>query len=110
MTGLREEQHALVLVDTIADAGVRELCLRLLKEVSGLHADVVVSADGVDIRAEVRGRSLCRIVPYRELFHVQVGASPMWESRVRDEAGYFEAVDMILRTFLRAMARAAPHQ
>jgi hypothetical protein len=74
-------------------------------ELARLHGDVSLSVGTVDIRAEAWGRQLCRIVPYRELIHVQVGEAPMWESRVRDEAAYLEAIDMILSTFLRAVPR-----
>lgn len=97
------------IVDTIAVAGVRRLCQRLVEELSSLHRDVTVVTSDVDIQAEVRTargvRGLCRIVPYRELIHVQVGDRIMWESRVRDDAGYYQAVDMILRSFLRAFGR-----
>jgi hypothetical protein len=93
------------IVDAVATAGVRRLCQQLVEEISNLHRDVELTATDVDIQAEIRtrgrARPLCRIVPYRELIHVQVGSDPMWESRVRDEAGYFAAIDMILRTFLR---------
>jgi hypothetical protein len=40
-------------------------------------------------------------VPYRELVHIQVGDSPVWEARIRNERDYLEAVDMMLRAFVR---------
>jgi hypothetical protein len=91
------------LVDGVGDPEVRRLCHGLVGELARLHEAVVVSPGPVDIRAEAWGRQLCRIVPYRELVHVQVGERPTWETRVRDEVSYLEAVDMILSAFLRSV-------
>lgn len=96
------------LADTIADAGARERFVRLVTEVGRLHPGVDVTVTGVDVRAEFNGGTLCRIVPYRELIHVQVGEDPMWETRVRTDAGYLAALDRIVDAFLRAAASATP--
>jgi hypothetical protein len=72
--------------------------------VSGLHRDGVVAESGVDVRVELHGHPLCRLVPYRGLIHVQVGGATTWESRVRDEAGYLDALDRIVTAFLRVVA------
>jgi hypothetical protein len=82
-------------------AHVRDLCARLVEDLGALHREVEVVGTGVDIRAEFRGRTLCRLVPYRELVHIQVGDSPVWEARIRNERDYLEAVDMMLRAFVR---------
>jgi hypothetical protein len=84
-----------------AHAHVRNLCARLVDELASLHADIELMGTGVDIRAEFQGRTLCRLVPYRELVHIQVGDSPVWEARIRSERDYLDAVDMILRAFVR---------
>jgi len=84
-----------------AHAHVRDLCSRLVDELGSLHGDIEVVGTGVDIRAEFRGRTLCRLVPYRELVHIQVGDSPVWEGRIRNDRDYLEVVDMILRAFVR---------
>lgn len=89
----------------MSHAHVRESCARLVETVASLHRDVAVSGTGVDVRAEFRGRLLCRLVPYRELLHVQVGDDPTWETRVRTEGDYLEAIDVLVRTFRRMASR-----
>jgi hypothetical protein len=80
---------------------------RLVRFLHELHTDGCVSESGVELRAEMAGRLLCRVVPYRELLHIQVGDAPTWEVRVRDEAGFLDAVDRILNTFVRVLAASA---
>lgn len=77
---------------------------RLVAILGGLHTDVSVGETGVELRARVGERTLCRVVPYRELLHVQVGDAPVWEVRVRDEAAFLDAVDRILRAFVGIVA------
>ena len=86
--------------DVITNASVRALFHELIEILSNLHGDVVMHRSPVDVRTEFNGRTICRIVPYRELIHLQVGDAPVWEVRIRDEAGYLEAVDRILVVFL----------
>lgn len=93
------------LADGVGDPAVRELCRRLIDELECLHSAVSMTAGAVDVRVDAWGRQLCRIVPYRELIHVQVGDERTWETRVRDEDSYVEALDMILSAFLRAVPR-----
>ena len=94
------------LADIIVDRTLRQLYDRLIDALRGLHADVAVSESAVEARAEYDGRTLCRIVPYRELVHVQVGDPRVWEIRVRDTAGFHEVLDRILRTFLELTVAA----
>jgi len=77
---------------------------RLVLFLHGLHTDGRVRESGVELRAELGGRLLCRVVPYRELLHIQVGDAPTWEVRVRDEAGFLDAIDRILAVFVRVLA------
>jgi hypothetical protein len=86
---------------------VRGYFYELVKIVSGLNADVDVQYGSVDIRVEYTGKCICRIVPYRELIHLHIGESPVWEVRVRDEAAYLEAVDRILDVYLAIVAEAS---
>jgi len=95
------------LGDVIASANVRQLYHALLETLVSLHDGVALRHSAVDVRAEFRGRTFCRIVPYRELVHLQVGEAPVWEVRVRDEVEYLEAVDRILGVFTRLAASAA---
>jgi hypothetical protein len=97
--------RAAQLGDEIAEAPVRALYHRYLAAVEGLHDGVIVQSSSVEVRVSFQGHLLCRIVPYRELFHVQIGDTPAWESRIRSESGVCEAVDHTLSRFLRLAAR-----
>lgn len=101
LNGLRRSDS---LGDVIANVAVRGFFHELLEILSNLHEDVAVRWSPVDIRAEFAARTICRIVPYRELIHIHVGDAPAWEVRVRDEVGYLEAVDRILDVFLDFVA------
>lgn len=96
----RTEEFGRVITNT----SVRALFHELLEIVSTLHDGVTIHRSPVDIRAEYAGRTICRVVPYRELIHLQIGDAPVWEVRVRDEAGYLDAVDRILDVFLTVVA------
>lgn len=99
MVRIRDEERVVDLGDVIADAAVHKLYHRLIAYVSGLHEDLDMRRSAVEIHAEYHGRPLCRIVPYRELLHIHVGDAPAWEVRVRDDAGFLEAVHRILENF-----------
>lgn len=92
------------LVDTISNASVRGFYDQMMNHLDTLNEGVVVCQSDVDVRAEFDGRLICRIVPYRDLLHLQIGDSPTWEIRVRDEGGYMEAMGRILEIFLRLAA------
>lgn len=79
---------------------MRQIYDRLLTGLRVLHHDVAVTENALEARAEYAGRSLCRLVPYREVIHVQIGESPQWESRIRDSAGFHSAMDRLVKTFL----------
>ena len=92
--------------DIIANVSVRGFFHELVDVLTHLHEDVEVQYSPVDIRAEYCGRTICRIVPYRELVHMQIGDDPVWEVRIRGEAGYLDAVDLIFDVFLKLVATA----
>ncbi len=92
--------------DVIAVAGAREAWDRLLACVEGLGDDVRVRRGPMEVRAEVAERTLCRLVPYRELVHVLVGDSPAWETRVRTPDDVFDAADRIVTAYLRRAAES----
>ena len=92
------------LVETISNATVRGFYDEMLNHLNKLNENVMVRQSEVDVRAEFAGRLICRIVPYRDLLHLQIGDSPTWEIRVRDEDGFMEAMGRILETFLRLAA------
>ena len=105
-------QHAQPLLpeglsQEIADRAVKALFERFVAIYSGLHDDIRVQASSVEIRFFFKDEFLCRLAPYRDLFHVQVGESPVWETRVRTEAGFMETLDRSLSCFLKAFATAA---
>jgi len=91
--------------ETITNLTVRGYFYELLEILTNLGEDVEIGASPVDIRAEYSGNTICRLVPYRELIHLHVGGGPIWEVRIRDEAGYLEAVDRILDVYLCLAAR-----
>jgi len=88
----------------VANASVRAYFHELLSILSNLHDGVSIHRSPVDIRAEYAGRTICRVVPYRELIHLHIGDAPVWEVRIREEAGYLDAVDRILDVFLAIAA------
>jgi hypothetical protein len=92
------------LGDVIANVTVRGFFCELVEILADLHERVEIQHGPVDIRAEYAGNCICRIVPYRELIHIQVGEAPAWEVRVRDEAAYLDAIDRILDTYLSIVA------
>ena len=104
---VRPEARRSGLADVIVDQSVRSMYGRLVGCLESLHGSVRVTESGIELRAEFENRILCRVVPYRELLHIQVGTDPTWEVRVRDRTGYVGAVDRILREFLR-LSRPAP--
>ena len=89
---------------------VRGLYRRLIALVSALHDDVRVEEGDVDVRVAFGDHALCRMVPYRELVHVQIGAEGTWETRVRDEQGFRMLADRLLREFVAAAARRADRE
>jgi hypothetical protein len=94
----------LSLSDEITDGTVKRLFHRFFTGLSGVHDDIRLSTTGVEVRAYFHDVLLCRAVPYRELFHMQIGESPTWEIRVRNETGFYEAFDRVLIGFLRLHA------
>jgi hypothetical protein len=95
------------LGDVIANATVRGFFFELMQILTDLNEDVEIQNGPVDIRAEYAGKRLCRVVPYRELIHLHIGESPVWEVRVRDQAAYLDAIDRILDVYLRIASGAA---
>lgn len=77
---------------------------RFVALLSGVHEGVQVQATRVEVRFFLGDAFLCRLVPYRELFHVQIGDAPSWDARVRTQDGYAEAVDRALQRYLDVFA------
>ncbi len=73
-----------------------------------LHSEVRVVETSMELRAEFRGVAICRVVPYRELLHIQVGHDPMWETRLRSAREFPQVMDRVVRAFLQAFARSSP--
>lgn len=96
--------------DLIADRKVRELYYGFLDAICGIHGEVEVRTMQLESRVYFGGTLLCRVVPYRELFHVQVGEKNPWEIRVRDAASCFDTLDGVLTEFLdRYVSRECGH-
>ena len=95
------------LAGSIADHTVKVLFERFVETYAGLHDEIRVHASSVELRFFYRSEFLCRLAPYRDLFHVQIGEAPAWETRVRSEKGLLATVDVALRHFLRVYAASA---
>jgi hypothetical protein len=102
-----DRQGSARLAGSIADNTVRVLFERFVETYAGLHDEIQVHSSSVELRFFFRGAFLCRLAPYRDLFHVQIGEAPAWETRVRSEAGLLETVDVALQHFLRVYAASA---
>ncbi len=93
--------------DVIANRELQELYRRFIDSVRDIHEDVVLDINHMEIWARFGDSVLCRIVPYRELFHVQVGQDNIWEIRVRNRSGCLETLDRVLSRFLEDYAKRA---
>jgi hypothetical protein len=93
--------------ETITNVTVRGFFYELLEILANLGESVEVISGPVDIRAEIGGATICRLVPYRELIHIHIGDDPVWEVRVRNETGYLDAIDTILDVYLEITATRA---
>lgn len=91
----------------IADRELRELYARFLRAVRDLHDEVRFETTRMETRVFFRDALLCRVVAYRQLFHVQVGKENVWEIRVRDAASSCETLDRVLERFLETYASLA---
>jgi hypothetical protein len=98
------EPRAPRLADNITDQSVRDIYARMLGVLRNLHDDVEVNESNVDVRASCGATFICRLVPYRELIHAQIGGSPKWEIRIRSENDSNEAIERILGTFLKSLS------
>lgn len=107
MTRTIEEKPSVRLAGDIADRAVRELFERFVDACSGLNESIESESSSVEVRFFYSGRFLCRVAPYRDLFHVQIGETPSWETRIRSEAGFLDAIDRTLQRFLEAYAESA---
>lgn len=92
------------LVENVADTHLRKLCMMVVDELRRLHPQVRFEATSVEVRFLLGDSFFCRLVPYRELLHFQVGYSPAWEVRVRDEKGCLEALDRCIEEYLRLIS------
>ena len=94
------------LSEEISDPLVAGLFERFVETVSGFHADLEVSTSRADLRFLFGDIFVCRVAPYRELFHVQIGENPAWEARVRRADDLPEALDHALGRFLAVYSAA----
>ena len=87
------------LGEIIQERNLSDLYGWFMAQIQGLHEDVVFESTQVEVRAFFRKWLLCRVVPYRELFHVQIGEENPWEIRVRDNATCIRTLDRVLDAF-----------
>ncbi len=84
----------------IVDRELRGLYDKFLDALSGIHDEVRMETTRMETRVFFRDTPLCRVVAYRQLFHVQVGKGNVWEIRVRDRASCSDTLDRVLTRFL----------
>jgi len=89
----------------IADERIRELYCKFLDAICGFHDDVKLRTSRMETRVFFGDTFLCRVVAYRQLFHVVVGNERAWETRVRDPDGCADALDRVLSRFLDTYAK-----
>ena len=99
-----ERSRVAGLGDEISHGFVADLYRRFVTTVGELHPSVRVRSSRVEARFFYNDELLCRVVLYRELFHVQIGDAASWETRVRNEAGFLDAVDRTVQRFLQIHA------
>lgn len=93
------------LADVVADRALAHRLDELRAALARLHSEVIVTETSMELQAEFRGVRFCRVVPYRELLHIQVGDNPTWETRVRHAGELPLVIEHIVRAFLRVYAR-----
>lgn len=103
-----QEHESSRLAREISDRPVRALFERFVNTWSTIHDDVHIQSTSVELRFFYKDRFLCRLAPYRELFHVQVGEDPGWECRVRSEEGFADTMDRALERFLHVYGSNGP--
>ena len=86
--------------DVIAEPELRALYDRFMTAIRRIHPDIDVRPGRLESRIVYRDAVVCRVAPYRELFHVQVGGTPGWETRVRDAGGCAETLHRVLTRWL----------
>jgi hypothetical protein len=91
----------------IADHDLRALYDDFLGAIRATHDDVRFETTRMETRVFFRETLLCRVVAYRQLFHVQVGKDSVWEIRVRDRASCSDTLDRVLTRFLESFASEA---
>jgi len=84
----------------IVDRDLRSLYEKFLGAVRNMHDEVRLEESRMETRAYFRDHLLCRVVAYRQLFHVQVGKDNVWEIRVRDRTTCSDTLDRVLEKFL----------
>ncbi|UCH84138.1 MAG: hypothetical protein JSW50_00160 [Candidatus Latescibacterota bacterium] len=85
--------------NAIANQRVKVLYDNFLDAVCGIHEEVNLSTTRVELRILFRNALLCRVVPYRDIIHVQVGDKNPWEIRIRNEESCVDTLDRVLARF-----------
>lgn len=95
------------LVETITDPSLRREFADLITRTLDLDDSMALEATNVEFRLTCGDAFVCRLAPYDELFHAQVGENPAWETRVRTPKGAREALDRIIQRYLDSVADRA---
>lgn len=96
-----------MLAAEIRDRDVQAMFERFADSVAAFHPDIRVQTSRVEARFFFFDAFICRLVPHHELFRVQLGESPAWDTRIRTAGSYAAALDRTLENFLQLVANKA---
>ena len=93
------------LFEQVENPELRALVDELRAALPRLHSEIRVHDAPYELSATFRDVLLCRVVPYREVLHVQVGQDPEWETRLHGAREWPGVMERIVRVFLHSLAR-----
>lgn len=95
------------MAERLADESVRDLFRRFCREIELFSDRVVIDITPFVVRFSDPVGFRVDVSPYRDLFRVSIDSSNPCDIRVSGEEGYIAALDLALKSFLDAGARAA---
>jgi hypothetical protein len=84
----------------IRELSCADLVAKLALQIAALGPDVDTEIGPFTVRFRVRGRTLCELSVYGELFIVRSGPASAVEYRVRHEEVAWRALEEVLREYL----------
>jgi hypothetical protein len=94
------------MVERLADESVRNLFMAFCRQVETFSDRIEMEISPFEVRFQDPPEFRVRVAPYRDLFRVSIDSPNPCEIRVSAEEGYVSALDIALKSFLDARARA----